>query len=246
MQVHLLPVLKDNYTFVLTAPGESSAVVVDPAEASPVADFLERQGLALEAIWITHHHADHTDGIPGLLEKFGKRPVLCSLLDFPRVPGATDVVGPDTPLQFAEEPVHVLTLPGHADGHIGYHFPSSAHLFSGDVLFGASCGGVFTGTYDDMFESVSQIASLPPHTQIWCGHEYTGNNLRWAEHVLGAEALQQRKADHRVPSLPLRLEVELATNPFLRLDDPKVLAYTGQTEPRAVFKSLRLLKDSFS
>lgn len=245
MEVRYVPTLKDNYSYVVVDKPSRAALLIDPAEDRPVREFLESEGLAPSAIWITHHHGDHTGGIEGLRRHYGDLPVLASERDKDRVPCVTRTVNEGDRLEFAGQPVAVLAVPGHAEGHIAFHFPEAGELFAGDVIFGASCGAVFTGTYDDMCDSVCKVKALPPSTRIWCGHEYTGNNLRWAEHVLGEEALAARKAAYKVPSIPLRLEEELATNPFLRLDSPEVRQYTGQTETRAVFKALRQLKDKF-
>ncbi len=242
--VHFIPTLKDNYSYVLVDEARRVALLIDPAEPVPVLGFLEQRGLKPEAIWITHHHSDHTGGIPGILQSFQELPVVCSRRDKDRVFNTRTVSEGDR-LEFAGEVALVLELPGHAEGHVAYHFPESHHLFSGDVLFGASCGAVPAGDYQDMHRSVARVGTLPPQTQIWCGHEYTGNNLRWAEAVLGEKTLAERKANHRVPSVPLSLEVELATNPFLRLSSPEVQAYTGKSEPAEVFKALRQAKDKF-
>lgn len=245
MQVRYLPTLKDNYSYIVVDQARRDALLIDPAEAEPVLAFLTEHGLKAQAIWITHHHSDHTGGIAGILRQHHALPVLCSHRDKDRVPANTRTVGEGDRLEFAGQGVEVLELPGHAEGHIAYHFPATHDLFSGDVLFGASCGAVPAGEYEKMHRSVERIGRLSPLTKIWCGHEYTGNNLRWAEAVLGQEALAQRKASHQVPSIPLLLEVELATNPFLRLDSPEVLAYTNKSEPDEVFKTLRQAKDRF-
>lgn len=244
MKVHFVPTLKDNYSYILVDEARRSALLIDPAEADPVIAALEEHALTPSAIWITHHHSDHIGGIPGLLARYGALPIICSTRDKDRVTN-TQTVSEGDRLEFAGEPVEVLLLPGHAEGHIAYHFPQSHHLFAGDVLFGASCGGVPGGAYDEMFESVSRVGKLPAGTKIWCGHEYTKNNLRWAEAVLGESALAERKQNQAVPSVPLLLETELATNPFLRLESPEVLAFTGKSQPREVFKALRQAKDRF-
>lgn len=245
MEVRFVPTLKDNYSYVVVDAPSRKALLIDPAEAVPVLDFLEAEGLTPTAIWITHDHSDHTGGIAGILKRFGDLPVTCSERDKNRVPHCSRTVKEGDKLEFAGNEAGVLEVPGHAEGHVAFHFPETGDLFAGDILFGASCGAVFTGTYDEMCDSVCKVKKLPPSTRVWCGHEYTGNNLRWAEHVLGEEALAARKASHQVPSIPLLLETELATNPFLRMDSPEVQAYTGQTETRAVFKALRQKKDKF-
>ncbi len=245
MRVHFLPTLKDNYSYVVVDDARRTALLIDPAEAPPVLSFLDEHGLKVEAIWITHHHSDHTGGIDGILRIHRGAPVICSERDKDRVPCITRTVKEGDRLEFAGQVATVLEVPGHAEGHIAYHFPQSHHLFAGDVIFGASCGAVPTGDYADMHRSVTRLGRLSPQTQIWCGHEYTGNNLRWAEVVLGEEALKQRKASFKTPSIPLILETELATNPFLKLESPEVQAYAGETEPFKVFKALRLAKNQF-
>jgi hydroxyacylglutathione hydrolase len=246
MDVRFVPTLKDNYSYLAVDTPSRKTLVIDPAEAEPVLQAIEEQGLAPTAIWITHHHGDHTGGIEGILSRFGDLPVVCSERDKDRVPHANRTVKQGDRLEFAGETAEVLFLPGHADGHIAFHFPRSGHLFAGDVLFGMSCGAVFDGSYDQMCDSVRQVKQLPPSTRIWCGHEYTGNNFRWAETVLGEQAIARRKASYKVPSIPLLLEEELATNAFLRLDSPEVQAYTGESDARAAFKALRQKKDKFS
>ena len=245
IDVRFVPTLKDNYSYLIIDKARRQALLIDPADAEPILSYLETEGLSAKEIWITHHHSDHTAGIDGILQRFRGIPVVCSQRDIARIPQAGRSVKAGSRLEFAGEPVTVLEVPGHAEGHIAFHFTGAHHLFSGDVLFGASCGAVFGGTYDEMHDSLAQLKALPPQTLIWCGHEYTGNNLHWAEHVLGKEALAQRKADYKVPSIPLLLQTELATNPFLRLDSPAVKAYAEKTETREVFQALRKLKDKF-
>ena len=247
ISVLVVPVLKDNYTYLAVDKPTRTCLIIDPPEVSPVVERLETEGLKPAGIWLTHHHNDHIAGVPGLLERYGPLQVTCSVRDSERIPSATRAVKEGDRLEFAGEDIAVLELPGHAEGHIAYHFLNSENLFCGDVIFGASCGAVFTDTHREMYRSVSRVTQLPPSTKLWVGHEYTKNNLRFAEAVLGADRLAQRKAEFEVPSVPLHLSNELETNPFMRLETEEVLNYLNLRpgDPEATFKALRLAKDRF-
>ncbi len=243
MQIEIVPVLKDNYSYLAVDPITRTAASVDPGEAAPILETLEANGWRLSEVWITHSHHDHIGGLEKLLERTGPVPVICSHTDRDRVPHAERWVRDGDRFEFAAETVEVLEVPGHSDGHIAFHLPKAGHLFSGDLLFGASCGAVFTKDFEAMYRSLEKVRSLPPKTQIWCGHEYTQRNLGFAETVLGEAALRERRANFRTPSVPLLLKQELATNPFLQLEAPAVQRFTGRTEPVSVLKTLRERKD---
>lgn len=247
LSVAVIPVLKDNYSYLLIDEVTRSCLIVDPPEVSPVVEEIERRGLKPKAIWLTHHHQDHIAGVPGLAAKFPGIPVICSERDRPRISASTRSVKEGDRLEFGGEEASVLEVPGHAEGHVAFYFADSGHLFCGDVIFGASCGAVFGDTHSEMYHSVTRLAQLPPQTKLWCGHEYTENNLRFAEAVLGSEALQDRKREFTVPSVPLLLETEHRTNPFMRLESREVLDYLNREagDPEASFKALRLAKDKF-
>lgn len=247
MKVHTVPVLKDNYTYILEDEPSRTCVIIDPPDAEVVVRRLDAENLKPTEIWLTHHHADHIAGVPELLQQFANLKIVCSQRDGKGIAFANKHVKENDRLPFAGEEARILELPGHAEGHIAYHFSESGHLFCGDVIFGASCGAVFGDTYSEMYRSVSRVCKLPAATKIWVGHEYTGNNLRFAEAVLGELALIERREKFAVPSVPLSLEEELRTNPFMRLSSPEVLGYLNLStdEPEATFKALRLAKNNF-
>jgi hydroxyacylglutathione hydrolase len=247
LDVLVVPVLRDNYTYLVVDEPTRTCLIIDPPEVGPVLSKLEQDGLSPKAIWLTHHHADHIAGVPGIVERFPGLPVVCSQRDATRIPSSTRSVKEGDTLDFGGEEAEVLALPGHAEGHIAFHFRGSHHLFCGDVIFGASCGAVFGNTHSEMYHSVTRVSELPPETRLWCGHEYTENNLRFAEAVLGSQALEERKKNFKKPSVPLLLSIEHRTNPFMRLQSPEVLKYVAMEsgDPEATFKALRLAKDRF-
>lgn len=247
LEVITVAVLKDNYTYLVVDKPTRACLIIDPPEVEPVVQALEAGGLRPLAVWLTHHHADHIAGVPGLLQRYPELSVVCSHRDGTRIADVSRTVQEGDELDFGGERARVLELPGHAEGHIAYHFAESGHLFCGDVIFGASCGAVFGDTFGEMYRSVKRVSELPPDTRLWCGHEYTQNNLKFAEAVLGQPRLAGRKAAFRVPSVPLLLAEELETNPFMNLESPEVLNYLGRQpgEPEATFRALRVAKNSF-
>lgn len=246
MDIRLIPTLKDNYTYLIIDDSKSKALIIDPGQALPVLKILDEEKLEPQAVWVTHHHSDHTGGIAELVERFETLPVLCSSKSKAHIPWHTKTVQEEDVIESVGFKAKVLELPGHAEDHLGFYFEASGDLFSGDVLFGASCGAVFSNTYSEMYLSLCRIKDLPLATRIWCGHEYTANNLSWAASVLGEAALRQRIATFKTPSVPLLLSEELTTNPFLRLSSPKVQQYTNTDKEVETFKALRLLKDRAS
>lgn len=246
IKVHRIPVLQDNYSYLIEDTQEKTCVVVDPAEAGPVNAEIDRLGLKPVMLWNTHHHADHIDGNAGVLEKAGNIPVFGSAGDKGRIAQLTQLLKAGDIVEFGGDKVRVLEIPGHTLGHIAYYLPSG-HLFSGDLLFGYSCGKVFEGTMEQMYDSVRQVGELPDDTLIYCGHEYTLNNRKFAEHVEpdNPHHTARRGLEMEPPTVPLKLALEKQTNPFLRVNEAVVQAFTGKTAPAEVFGELRRRKDNF-
>ena len=249
-KILLIPAFKDNYIWLLVSGGR--AAVVDPGDPLPVMERLEALGLQLEAILITHHHADHQGGVAALVARwqadvFG--------------PGNESITGCNRPLRGGEtitvlgQEVSVMAVPGHTLGHLAYYLPGA--LFCGDTLFGAGCGRLFEGTQAQMSDSLAQIAALPEATLVYCAHEYTEANLRFAVAVEPLNvALQdrvKRVAELRAagkPSVPSTLGEEKATNPFLRSSEPAVIAAALEhaavdRSNVAVFAAIRQWRNNF-
>lgn len=246
----------DNYIWLIESPRASTRLVaVDPGDAGPVKAELARSGASLAAILLTHHHPDHIGGVPELL-KLGPVPVIGP--DDERIPHRTQTVRggercelPELGLMF-----DILAVPGHTLSHIA--FWGHGALFCGDTLFSAGCGRMFEGTPAQMHASLTRLASLPAQTQMYCGHEYTAANLRFALSVDPANAdaaaygerVAQLRADD-APTLPSRLSLEILVNPFLRCETPRVRAaaqaHAGGTlaDSTEVFRVLRAWKDGF-
>ncbi|MBT9582813.1 hydroxyacylglutathione hydrolase [bacterium] len=246
INVHVIPILEDNYCFLVENTADQSAVIIDPGESAGVIAALEQRQLKPVAIWNTHHHSDHVDGNAGILERYGPLLVVGSDGDRGRIAQLNHFVHPGDTLEFGGETVKVLGVPGHTISHIAFYFPSG-HLFSGDLLFGYSCGAVFEGTMEQMYHSVSQLLEMPDSTQVYCGHEYTLNNRKWAQYVDpdNVDVQQRIGLETDPPTVPLQLGVEKRTNHFLRCTDPKIQAFTGKTDPAEVFAALRIQKNNF-
>jgi hydroxyacylglutathione hydrolase len=248
--VSLIPVLRDNYVFVLHGPGPGPAVVVDPAVAEPVITWLEERGLELVAILHTHHHSDHIGGTPGLLRRWPQAAVIASGADLERIPLQTRSVAGGDRFTLLGRSVDVLAVPGHTRHHIAYYLPAwgqmgaagpegpepagptpAGDLFCGDTLFAGGCGRLFEGTPEQLHASLRQFAALPEDTRVWCAHEYTATNLAWAASVEPADpaigtrlkAVCEARAAGQ-PTIPSRIGLELRTNLFLRAADPAALA----------------------
>jgi len=247
MRIVAVPCLQDNYAYLVIEGAR--AAVVDPGEAAPIEAALVREGVTLTAIWATHHHGDHTGGIAALVTAHPGVEVVASATDAAKFAGATRIVADGDALAFEGHAVTILHNPGHTLGAIT--FVVDGHAFTGDTLFGAGCGRVFEGDAAMMHTSLMRLAALPADTRIWCGHEYTASNLRFAAAVEpGNPEVAARAAALVTPSVPSTVATERATNPFLRADHPAVIAAArgqGATadDPVSVFAALRTWKNTF-
>lgn len=259
LQIHAIPAFSDNYLWVLE--DGRHAAVVDPGDASPVQAFLEARGLALAAILATHHHGDHVGGLAALAGRWG-----CPVFG----PAGEAIAGLTRRLAEGDRfvvpglalPLRVLDVPGHTAGHIAYagEMPADAQpfVFCGDTLFAGGCGRLFEGTPAQMVDSLSKLAALPPQTRVYCAHEYTLSNLRFARAVepgnarlaerLAREGARRERGEPTVPSV---LAEEIETNPFLRWRSPEVIASAcaraghALAGPVEVFATVRAWKNEF-
>jgi hydroxyacylglutathione hydrolase len=257
MEIKRLPVLTDNYVFVLLDPQQKVAAVVDPAVAEPVLDYLAEVDAQLIAIFNTHHHFDHVGGNQKLIQSFPNLCVYGSAADRGRIPYQKVFLTEGDTVQFANKTGQVFFVPGHTRGHIAYYFPpttpkETGELFCGDTIFAGGCGRLFEGTPAQMVESINKLRQLPDNTRVWCAHEYTLNNLKFALTVdqentdLQARYQTVKQARSQgIATVPSFLGVEKQTNPFLRWDTPALQAKAKMTEPARVFGRIRGMKDRF-
>jgi hydroxyacylglutathione hydrolase len=254
LEILLLPALSDNYIFVLHDPISGATAAVDPAQAEPVSAVLQQLGWQLQYILNTHHHADHVGANLQLKAQTGCK-IVGAAGDRSRIPGIDIAVAAGDSVQLGEHSIKVMAAPGHTSGHILYYCQDSQALFCGDTLFSLGCGRLFEGTAEQMWQSLQTLKALPPDTRVYCAHEYTEANGRFALSVEAEnEELQQRVRQvaelrrQNQPSLPSTIGLELATNPFLREHSAgirRALGADDNVSPVEVFAHLRLLKDGF-
>jgi len=243
MTIIALSAFQDNYIWVIK--NQADFICVDPGDAAPVLAFAKQEQLTLNSILLTHHHADHIGGVRELKKHFPEV-VVYSLFDSDKKPEF---------IQLDNYRFDVLSTPGHTGTHVCYVEPNQHWLFCGDTLFSAGCGRVFDGTMTELYSSLQQLKQLPDDTQVYCAHEYTHQNLKFALTVepnnqAAQEHLNFLEANPDQNSLPSTIGFEKQINPFLRLDEPAVLAFVQQhapnaQTPEACFTCLRHAKDSF-
>jgi hydroxyacylglutathione hydrolase len=234
-----VPILKDNYAWLLRESGTGATAIVDPADAEPIIEAIEKAGGRLDLILLTHHHADHIAGVDEVRARFNC-PVVGAAADQHRLPKLDEAVREGDTVRLGEATAEVIDTPGHTRGQINFFFKDGGILLSGDTLFSLGCGRLIEGTPAEMFASLRKLAALPGNTLVCCGHEYTESNARFALavdpenpalHDFVAKVEQLRSAGQ--PSVPSVLADEMKANPFLLAPDV------------ASFAAVRAKKDQF-
>lgn len=251
LEISLIPIFSDNYVPLLVSGDKTG--VVDPGDAAPVIAMLEKRELKLTDILITHHHSDHIGGVAELKNRYGCT-VTGPASEQKRIPGMDKLVREHDRVNFGKHEARVLETPGHTTGHIAYWFSGEKALFCGDTLFSIGCGRLFEGTPQQMWDSLQKLRALPEDTRVYCAHEYTMANIRFALSIDPQNAALKSYAEkvemlhaQNLPTVPALLKTEKAANPFLRADNPdlqKALGLSG-TKPADVFAEIRKRKDVF-
>ncbi|MEP4196707.1 MAG: hydroxyacylglutathione hydrolase [Aliishimia sp.] len=253
LEIVTIPCLSDNYAFLAHDAATGSTSLIDIPEAGPILAELKKRDWSLDQILITHHHWDHIGGLDAVLAEYKAR-VVGATADTNRLPQLDISVTEGDTISIGNETGTVIDVSGHTIGHVAFHFPESAAVFTADSLMALGCGRVFEGSHPQMWESLSKLAALPEATSVYSGHEYTAANARFAItidpenkelHKRVAEIDAARKAN--TPTVPSELALELATNPFLRAANPDIQAHLGMTGAKSVdvFSEIRTRKDAF-
>ncbi len=266
MRVERIPTLGDNYTYLIIDETTHEAAVVDAPEAGPVVARVEALGVNVTRVLSTHHHWDHSAANPELAERY-QAPVFGHASDSERIPGFSDGLEEGDRINVGQLEAEVIFIPAHTRGHIAYVFPGA--VFCGDTLFAAGCGRLFEGTPQMMHEALNlKLSRLPDDTRVYCGHEYTESNLRFALSVEPSNVAAQKKlewvrarrakaasdwhdASEAEFSIPSTIGEEKATNPFMRLDSPEIIESVRKAHPASdadpvtILGHIRAMKDSF-
>lgn len=251
LEVHQFTCLSDNYGYLLHDPASGETACIDTPDADTYLREAAAKGWTINQIWNTHWHPDHAGGNEAIKAATGCT-IIAPAADAARIAGIDRTVAQGDTVSFGAYEAHVIDVGGHTLGHCAYHLPAASIAFVGDAVFALGCGRMFEGTPDQFWASLSRVKVLPGDTTLYCAHEYTASNAKFALHAdpdnAALAAYAAEIADKRSRSewtVPTRLDRELATNPFLRADDPALQARWGGSTPVETFAALRSAKDNF-
>jgi hydroxyacylglutathione hydrolase len=251
LEVHQFPCLSDNYGFLLHDPVSGETACIDTPDAAVCLHEAAGKCWQISQIWNTHWHPDHAGGNEAIKAATGCK-VVAPAAEADRIAGIDTAVKQGDIIRLGDWEAHVIDVGGHTLGHVAYHLPAADLAFVGDSLFALGCGRMFEGTAPQFWASLSRLKALPPETMIYCAHEYTESNARFALHAdPDNKALQnyvgrvRSTREQGLPTVPTSIARELASNPFLRTDDPAMQARWGNGDATATFAALRAAKDSF-
>ncbi len=253
LEIVTVPCRSDNYAFLVHNPETSETEIIDLPEAAPLLRELDARGWVPTTAVLTHHHGDHVEGLPGILERY-KVKLVGAAADAHRLPDLDQQVSEGDVIEICGHSAHIIDVSGHTLGHIAIHIPGADAAFTADSLMALGCGRVFEGTMEQMWESLSKLAALPPETIVYSGHEYTAANAKFAMTIepdnpklLNRVKEISEKRAKSVPTIPSKLSMELATNPFLRASVPSVRSSLGMEDASDadVFAEIRTRKDNF-
>jgi len=253
LEINIIEAFSDNYIYIIRNESKNITSVVDPGESTSVIKFLKDRDWHLDEIVNTHHHHDHIGGNTKLLEIY-KSKLIAPLYDKSRIPNIDILVSNNDLIDIAGTKTKVIHTPGHTSGHVCFYMADENYLFSGDTMFYLGCGRVFEGTMKQMWSSLLKLRSLPDNTSVYCGHEYTSSNAKFANNIdpknhflkeTIVEVLNKRKRG--LPTVPFQLGKEKNINPFLRADDEIFTNSIGfkASNPDEIFRAMRLQKDNF-
>ncbi|MFC0205381.1 hydroxyacylglutathione hydrolase [Novosphingobium soli] len=251
LEVHQFPCLSDNYGYLLHDTESGETVCIDTPDADEYLRQAGRRGWQITQIWNTHWHPDHAGGNAAIKSVTGCR-ITAPQGDAAKIEGIDRTVGQGDVVSIGDREAFVIDVGGHTKGHIAYHLPGACMAFVGDSLFALGCGRMFEGDPAQFWASLKRLKALPGETMIYCAHEYTASNARFALHADPDNAELQayaeeiaRRREKDLPTVPAKLARELMTNPFLRADEPALQARWGGGDAIATFAALRSAKDSF-
>jgi hydroxyacylglutathione hydrolase len=250
LQIHQFPCLSDNYGFLLHDAASGETAAIDTPDGAEYLKQAEAKGWRITQIWNTHWHPDHAGGNEAIVKATGARVIAPQEVE--RISPIDRVVRHDDTVTLGDHTARVIDVSGHTNGHVAFHLADDGVAFVGDSVFALGCGRMFEGEPEQFWGSLDRIRALPGDTVLYCAHEYTAANAKFALHAdPDNQALAEyadRIADARdrgEPTVPTRLDRELSTNPFLRADDPALMARWGGSAPHETFAALRAAKDSF-